>query len=110
MYKTHEDEVKAEIVEEGKNATIKWLLHKGIGVPNFEMRIFEVQPGGQTPEHVHHWEHEVYVLSGNGKIKTERGDAELKKGVAVFVPPQERHVFINDGEEELKFICVIPRR
>lgn len=110
MYKIDEAEVKGEMVEGAVGASIKWLLHKGIGVPNFEMRILEVEPEGQTPEHTHHWEHEVYVLSGKGKVKSIRGDAELTPGVAVFVPPYEKHVFVNEGEEILKFICVIPRR
>lgn len=110
MYRINEAEVKGEPVEGAGGASIKWLLHKGIGVPNFEMRILEVELGGHTPEHAHHWEHEVYVLSGKGKVKSERGDVELTPGVAVFVPPYEKHVFVNDGEELLKFICVIPRR
>ncbi|MBT9144586.1 MAG: hypothetical protein DDT40_00726 [candidate division WS2 bacterium] len=110
MYKIKETEVKGEMVDGASGASIKWLLHKGIGVPNYEMRILEVEPQGQTPEHQHHWEHEVYVLSGTGKVRSGKGEGELMPGVAVFVPPYEKHVFLNDGEVVLKFICVIPRR
>ena len=45
-----------------------------VGAPNFTMRHFEVAPGGRTPFHAHPWEHEVYVLSGTGKVRQKGGE------------------------------------
>lgn len=72
------------------------------------MRIFEIKPGSSTPFHSHEWEHEVFVLSGRGKVKDERGETQVGEGDFVFVAPDERHCFTNAGDDNLRFICVIP--
>ncbi len=76
--------------------------------PNFVLRVFTLEPGGRTPRHSHPWEHEVYVLSGKGRTE---GDAELDlaPGDAVYVQPQETHSFVNTGDEDLRFVCVVPK-
>ena len=38
------------------------------GAPNFAMRFFEVNPGGNTPLHNHPYEHEIYVMEGAGTV------------------------------------------
>ncbi len=53
------------------------------------------------------WEHEVYVLSGRGRVEGE-SEFEVARGDAVFVAPDELHSFVNAGEEDLRFICVVP--
>ena len=69
MIITHAKDVKAEDVGEGaKGVKIRWLIGEQDGAPNFAMRHFEVAPGGHTPHHSHDWEHEVFVLSGRGKV------------------------------------------
>jgi len=76
--------------------------------PNFVMRVFTLKPGGHTPSHAHPWEHEVYVLSGQGRTEGEE-PFDLAEGDAVYVPPGELHSFANTGQEDLRFICVIPK-
>ena len=39
------------------------------GAPTFAMRVFDVTPGAATPYHTHAWEHEVYIVSGTGRIR-----------------------------------------
>ena len=78
------------------------------GAPNFCMRVFEVEPGSSTPYHSHRWEHEVYVLNGQGIVKGEQGETRIARDSVVFVPPDENHCFVNNGSEILRFICVIP--
>lgn len=70
------------------------------------MGIFEIKPGSSTPFHSHKWEHEVFVLSGRGKVKDERGETQVGEGD--FVAPNERHCFTNAGDDNFRFICVIP--
>ena len=79
--------------------------------PNFAMRVFTVRRGGHTPSHTHPWEHEVYVLSGKGTAEGAGDDAmlEISEGDAVYVAPDEVHSFVNAGEDEFRFICVIPK-
>jgi len=78
------------------------------GAPNFCMRVFDVKPGASTPYHKHPWEHEVYVLSGQGVAVSEQGETQITKDNVVFVPSNELHCFTNKGSEVLQFICVIP--
>ena len=47
------------------------------GAPRFAMRVFEVQPGSSTPFHTHAWEHEVFILSGRGKVRDKDGERNL---------------------------------
>lgn len=75
---------------------------------NFHMRHFEVAPGGNSPHHAHDYEHEVLVLGGSGVVKSEQGDRPFSTGDVIFVPPNEKHQFVNTGPEPLKFICLIP--
>ena len=78
------------------------------GAPRFCMRVFEVEPGSSTPSHSHWWEHEVFVLSGRGVVVGEQGETQIAKDSVIFVPPEEIHCFKNNGDEILRFICVIP--
>jgi quercetin dioxygenase-like cupin family protein len=80
------------------------------GAPNFIMRVFEVKPGTSTPLHNHPWEHEVYIISGNGKVRSATGETALAAGGVVYIAPDEKHCFTNTGGEPMRFVCVIPRR
>lgn len=76
--------------------------------PNFVMRLFELAPGGRTPNHVHDWEHEVFVLEGSGVAERPDGESGISSGSVVYVAPGDRHGFVNTGDSPLRFICVIP--
>ena len=78
------------------------------GAPRFAMRVFEVEPGSSTPFHIHWWEHEVFVLAGEGVVKSQAGETRIGQGTVVYVAPDEQHCFSNNGSEALRFICVIP--
>ncbi len=102
---------KKEITDlEGAEKVEKEIL---LGAPeeveNFAMRRFTLDKGGHTPYHCHDWEHEVYVLAGTGKIKTESGEETVEAGSTAYVPPNEEHQFISE-EEGLTFLCLVPKR
>ena len=78
------------------------------GAPRFSMRVFEVQPGASTPFHTHWWEHEVFILSGQGRVRSGEGEKDLAPGDAVLVACDEEHCFINSGSDVLRFVCCIP--
>jgi len=103
------DTVPAESVEKGaEKTTIRWLITKGDGAPNFAMRLFELAPGGHTPRHQHAWEHEVFIISGTGVLGAAEGDLPLEPGVAILVEPNDDHQFRNTGAEPLRMLCLIP--
>ena len=95
-------------MEGSHGCQVRWLLSEGDGTPNFAMRQFEVAPGGYTPRHSHPYEHEVYVLAGEGVVYEGDAPHALKAGDVILVTPDEVHQFKNTGTESLKFLCLIP--
>ncbi len=87
---------------------MRCLIGQDDGAPSFSMRQFDVAPGGHTPKHQHPYEHEVFVLEGQGVVL--QGDTEhpLQPGTVVFVEPNEIHQFRNTGSGPLRFLCLIP--
>jgi quercetin dioxygenase-like cupin family protein len=101
--------VKAENAEGGAyNVKVRWLITKDLGAPNFAMRLFEVEPDGYSPLHTHPWEHEVFILEGEGAVFDGKKATPFKANDVVFVPPDEWHQFKNTGKKTLKFLCLIP--
>lgn len=90
-------------------ASIRWLLGPDSAAPHFHMRLIELKSGGHTPFHTHAGEHEVFVVSGNGRLISENGIFDMKKGHFALVLEGEKHQFENTGKTAFKFICVIPK-
>lgn len=102
-------EVPTEVVEQGAcGTTVKWLVGEQEGAPNFYMRLFELAPGGSTPLHEHPWDHEVFILDGEGALWDKGEERPFQAGDAIFVAPNERHQFRNTADKPLKFLCLIP--
>jgi quercetin dioxygenase-like cupin family protein len=110
MKVNHYEAVAQQPVEmEGAHGCqVRWLLGEKDGTPNFAMRQFEVAPGGYTPRHSHPYEHEVFVLEGEGLVYQDQRPQRLKAGDVVFVEPDEIHQFRNTGTGPLKFLCLVP--
>ncbi len=104
----HYTQVEKERVENANGTWIRWLITERDGAPNFAMRLFEVEPGGHIPAHKHPWEHEIFVLEGEGRIRIGDNNYVVKPGYVVFIPPDIVHEYWNTGKTFLKFICVIP--
>ena len=108
----NEKDVEAKLLEKGdaKKTWGKYLLTDREGARKFHMRIFIVEPGGQTSYDQHIYEHEVYVLKGIGKIVTikngDRIESEIKPGDAILIESNEIHQIFNTGNEPLEFICI----
>lgn len=79
------------------------------GAPNYVMRLFHVEAGGHTPFHKHPWEHEVFIVSGNGTLVLKKEQRNFRIGDFIFLEPGILHQFKNTGTEELQFICVVPK-
>ncbi len=100
-----------EATEPGASGVkVRWLITKDMGAPNFAMRLFEVEDGGSSPLHTHPWEHEVFVLEGNGLLVTVQGDKDFGAGDVIYVAPNEKHQFKNNSSKPLKFLCMVPHK
>ena len=87
--------------------TVRWVINASQGATNFAMRVFELEPGKESPFHQHKNEHEAFVLAGSGEIETAEGTAKLKEGSVLFIAAQEDHRFRSTGKDILRFIDVI---
>lgn len=111
MYISNYKDTPAEWIEgEAKGVKIRWVLTEANGASNFVMRHFEIIENGYTPLHKHPWEHEIFILNGEGIVVTETMEKALKHGDAVFIPGDEIHQFKNTRKEPLTMLCLIPAR
>ncbi len=106
----HSSKIEEKIVEMdgAKDVYIKWLVSKEDEAPNFFLRLFTIKRGGHTPYHKHNYEHEVFVLDGEGKVIIDGKEYRLEKGFVVTVPADIMHQFKNHADSDFKFLCMIP--
>ncbi len=104
------NEFPSMIVKEAKNTKIRWMIGPDDNVPNFYLRVFDLEKGGESPYHNHPWEHEVFILEGEGYLRTEDNNYDFKPYDVLYVPPNVQHQFVNKGDGILRFICVVPKQ
>ena len=110
LEKTKPAETPAELGKEKVPVAVQWLLGEPEGAPSFEMRYLTFPPGAETEYHAHDWEHEVFVIKGQGKLKTADKLLDLKPHDAVLLLPNESHQLINASDTEtFDIICVVPK-
>ncbi len=91
-----------------KGVTMRLMVGRADGAPNFSMRHFTVEPGGHTPHHSHDYEHEVFIVEGTAKVEHDGEFRDISAGDVVFVQPNKIHQFVNTGSSPLKFLCLVP--
>lgn len=106
----HYTKTTAEVYPGAEGISIRWVIGQDDDAPNFAMRIIDVEAGCNTPFHTHGFEHEVYVLAGEGVVKSVNEEHPIAEGNIVYVKPDEEHGFFNRGDGVLRFICVIPHQ
>ena len=102
----HEKELPAKLVKDGDFTTIQ-ILHEG---PNFAMRHFRMGPGGGMPNHTNTVEHGQYVLKGKANIGIAEEIFEVQAGDVVHIPEGVPHWYMNTGEDDFEFLCIIPNK
>jgi quercetin dioxygenase-like cupin family protein len=102
-------EATPESMDSGEVSGIKFypMITAKDGAPNFAMRLFEIGPDGHSPKHTHDWEHEVFIVSGNGHVFKDGQEIPIEKDTFLLVSKGELHQFIA-GDEGMSMICVVP--
>lgn len=72
-------------------------------------------PAGKRPFPYHYHtanEEAIYVLSGEGTLRTPEGHSTVEPGDYVALPAGEEHArqLINDGDEPLRYLCLSTMR
>ena len=104
------DDIQAKAIDlpGAQGVQMRLMVGRDDGAPNFAMRIFDVEPGGQTPHHQHNYEHEVMVLEGTGDAYSGDTPHPVQAGDVLFVPANEVHQFRNTGDQLFRFMCLVP--
>jgi len=110
MKVAHYTEAKAKVFDTApaKGVTARVVIGKADGASNFCMRVFELAEGGHTPLHVHDWEHEIFIHSGEGNVYRDGTWVPINKGHTLFIPANEEHQIKNSGNGTLTLVCLIP--
>lgn len=103
------NDIKKEEVKAGKNTFRQVLISPEEG-PNFAMRRFIIEPGGNMPEHTNSVEHEQLVLNGQAQIGIGDETFEVKKNDVVFIPANIPHWYKTLGDDAFEFLCVVPNK
>ena len=101
-----------------KGTSIRWLSKygdDGTGWPEYGLRFFTIQPGGEIPIHNHFYIQTMYILSGQfecWQFDMETEEIVQKKvtgpGDFIYVPSTEPHGMRNLSETEpATFLCCI---
>ncbi len=84
---------------------------KGARAVTLRLVEIPVHAAGETPRGPHQhsdFEECIYVLSGRGTTHADSGSFELRAGDALLVPPGEKHLTRNTGNEPLLLLCFFP--
>lgn len=73
----------------------------------FQLRYFEIAPGGHTTLEHHRHEHVVVVLRGEGQVRLDDTWHAIGVGDTVYVAPDEVHQLRNHGGEPFGFFCLV---
>ena len=90
--------------------TLLGAAREGTGAAlDFELRYFELSPGGYSSLERHAHPHAVVVLKGKGTVRL--GDEVEPVGPfdVVYVAPHEVHRFTADSAQPLGFLCIVDR-
>jgi quercetin dioxygenase-like cupin family protein len=95
-------------MEGTKDVSMRIMVGRADGAPNFSLRQFRVAPGGHTPRHSHDYEHEVVVVGGAGTAEYDGAHHAIKEGDVLLLQPNIVHQFRADRGSELRFLCLVP--
>ena len=85
----------ARDIFDGTNAAR--LINLDDNPPTCTLTYSEIPPGGTSAHHIHEWEHEVYIIEGNGTLICDGISYPVKAGDALFIPPNVDHYTLNNG-------------
>ncbi len=89
------------------------IVSAGEGADNICVRLVEIVPETQTStqrnKHYHPDVEEcIYVLDGKGCTFADSGEYHISAGDTLVMPPNERHLTRNTGDEILRLLCFFP--
>lgn len=101
-----------------KGIAVRWLSSCGsdaMGSPEYGLRLFTAEPGGEIPIHNHFYHQTMYILSGRFECwqfdpQTDEliQKVEAGPGDYIYIPSMEPHGMKNLSDQEPgSFLCCI---
>jgi quercetin dioxygenase-like cupin family protein len=100
-----------------KKTGIRWLSQTGDdgdGGPEYGLRHFTIEPGGEIPIHNHFYVQTMYILTGRFECMQYDYESEsvaytrtAGPGDFIYVPCMEAHGMKNISDEDGTFLCCI---
>lgn len=75
----------------------------------FQVRYYEMAPGGYSSFERHQHEHCVVVLRGQGRVRLGDETIDLMPNDLVRISGHQPHQFQNTGEEPFGILCVVDK-
>jgi len=83
------------------------IVDEKIGAKSMGASLGRMQPTGRTGPHAHEKAEQLFIiLKGEMLMKTDRGEARLKKGQAAFIYPGEVHENFNVAQGETEYLVI----
>jgi ribulose-bisphosphate carboxylase large chain len=76
----------------------------------FNLRYFELSPGGYTTLEQHRHEHVVIGVRGSGTCRASGKTYNVGFLDTLYIPPMATHQLINTSDEPFGFFCVVDAR
>ena len=75
-----------------------------VGAKHITTSLVEMEPDGIQKPHHHETEQCYMILEGQGVMKVDSEQAEVRVGDTIFVPSNSVHSLVNGGETVLKYL------
>lgn len=74
-----------------------------------KIMLSRLKPGASSGYHKHEGNSEIiYVIDGQGYFKYDDTTERIAKGQVHYCPTGHSHSMINDGEEDLVYLAIVP--
>ncbi|MCF8031838.1 MAG: cupin domain-containing protein [Desulfarculaceae bacterium] len=102
---------------EVKGVSVRWLSKcgdDGHGYPEYGLRLFTAQPGGEIPIHNHFYHQTMYILEGEFECYAYDSESDelietklCGPGSSIYIPSLEAHGMKNLSDKPGAFLCCI---
>ncbi|WP_455448514.1 cupin domain-containing protein [Natrinema thermotolerans] len=110
MEKVNEGDVDWKEYDREETTFRRKELSNAVDADDLGCSLYELPPGERSwPYHYHTANEEaIYVLAGDGQLKTEDGLESLEAGDYATLPADESggHRVVNDGDETLRYLAM----
>ena len=103
------EDSKIEFIEGSEGAKIKQYFHphNTLNGISYSIAQFSLEIGKKTKLHKIKSSEIYYILEGEGKLKIDDQMFNLKINDSAYVPPNSKQFIKNNGNENLRFLCIV---